>query len=70
VSVHRPIAVLEGHLEEAQARGITVLAISGDSGDSSSSAWGIGNTWFPGSMAYDTFGDVAVGGDSQRAVEQ
>jgi hypothetical protein len=49
-------------LEEAQARGITVLAISGDSGDSSSSAWGIGNTWFPGSMAYDTFGDVAVGG--------
>ncbi len=49
-------------LEEAQARGITVLAISGDSGDSPSSSWGLGNAFYPGSMAFDHFGDVAVGG--------
>ncbi|MCI4328585.1 MAG: S8 family serine peptidase, partial [Thermoplasmata archaeon] len=49
-------------LEEAQARGISVLAISGDSGDSPTSPWGIGDAFFPGSMAYDTFGDIAVGG--------
>jgi hypothetical protein len=49
-------------LQEAQARGITVLAISGDSGDSPVSSWGIGDAFYPGSMAYDDFGDVAVGG--------
>src|SRR5579871_5573886 len=49
-------------LQEAQVRGITVLAISGDSGDSPASSWGVGDAFYPGSMAYDNFGDVAVGG--------
>jgi len=47
--------------EEAAARGITVLAASGDSGSDPASAWGPG-VFFPASMAYDDFGDVAVGG--------
>ncbi len=41
-------------LEEAQARGITVLAASGDSGNS--------DVNFPSTMAYDSFGVTAVGG--------
>ncbi|MFZ1022507.1 MAG: hypothetical protein WAN87_00015, partial [Thermoplasmata archaeon] len=41
-------------LEEAQARGITVVASSGDSGTTSTSS--------PASQAYSAFGDVAVGG--------
>ncbi len=50
-------------LEEAQARGITVVACSGDSDDNVLSAKYFGSTlWFPASMAYDDFGDVAVGG--------
>lgn len=49
-------------LQEAQARGITVLAISGDSGDSPVTSWQPGDAFYPGSMAYDSFGDVAVGG--------
>ncbi len=53
--------------EEAAARGITVLAASGDSGDDpdgpGASADPSGQvTFFPASMAYDDFGDVAVGG--------
>ncbi len=50
-------------LEQAQARGITVLASSGDAADNpSSSKWVGSSTEFPSSMAYNTFGDVAVGG--------
>lgn len=50
-------------LEQAQARGISVLASSGDSGDSSSSSKYSGTqVEFPSSMAYDSFGVVAVGG--------
>lgn len=50
-------------LEEAQARGITVLASSGDSGDNpASTRWYGSNAEFPASMAYNTFGTVAVGG--------
>lgn len=51
-------------LEEAQARGITVLACSGDSGDDPHTAWpvGPGVSFFPSAMAYDAFGDVSVGG--------
>ena len=51
------------YLEEAQLRGITVLAASGDSGDNSNSSKYFGsNLWFPSAMAYDSFGDIAVGG--------
>jgi hypothetical protein len=51
----------------AAARGITVLAASGDSasnpdGDGGSQDPAGQTTFFPASMAYDTYGDVAVGG--------
>ena len=50
-------------LMEAQARGITVLASSGDAGDNPSSRMWLGtNTEFPSSLAYNSFGMVAVGG--------
>ncbi len=50
-------------LEQAQARGITVLASSGDSGDNPASSKYVGSTVeIPSSQAYNTFGDVAVGG--------
>lgn len=50
---------------EAQTRGITVLASSGDSGDYPGSPKGVGgpdDVEFPSAMAYDDFGVVAVGG--------
>ena len=51
------------YLQEAQARGITVLASSGDSGDSSSSSKYTGSqVQFPSTMAYNNFGITAVGG--------
>jgi len=56
------------YLQEAQARGITVLASSGDSGDNANSSKYPGsnypNDWveFPSSMAYNYFGVTAVGG--------
>ncbi len=56
------------YLQEAQARGITVLASSGDSGDNTaSSKYDTGGpagdfTEFPSSMAYNDFGVTAVGG--------
>jgi len=50
-------------LQEAQARGITVLASSGDSGNNpNSSKWVAPGVEFPSTMAYDAFGDTAVGG--------
>ena len=52
-------------LQECQARGITVLASSGDSGNSFSSSKSVSNTeyvQFPSTLAYDTYGVVAVGG--------
>lgn len=50
-------------LEQAQARGISVLASSGDSGDNAQSSKYTGTTVeFPASMAYDTFGVTAAGG--------
>lgn len=49
------------YTEEAAARGISVLAATGDSGSNPSSNWGPG-VFFPATMAYDDFGDVAVGG--------
>ena len=50
-------------LQQAQARGISVLACSGDSDDSLNSPMYWGSTvYFPASMSYDTFGDTAVGG--------
>lgn len=50
-------------LQVAQARGISVLASSGDSGDNNlSSKWVGSNAEFPSSMAYDSFGVTAVGG--------
>ena len=57
------------YLQEAQARGITVLASSGDSGDNSKSPKYSPNSnysndyiQFPASMAYDNFGVTSVGG--------
>lgn len=49
-------------LEQAQARGITVLACSGDSGDDPSTTWIVGDVFTPAAQAYDAFGDTAVGG--------
>ncbi|MFZ0699389.1 MAG: protease pro-enzyme activation domain-containing protein [Thermoplasmata archaeon] len=50
-------------LEEAQARGITVLAATGDAGDNPSSSYSVGSQIeFPSVMAYNTFGVTAVGG--------
>ncbi len=57
------------YLQEAQARGITVLASSGDSGDNSASSEYSANSNytsdflnFPASMAYNSFGITSVGG--------
>lgn len=57
------------YLQEAQARGISVLASSGDSGDNSASSEYSANSNytndflnFPASMAYDSFGITSVGG--------
>ncbi len=56
------------YLQEAEARGITVLASSGDSGDNANSSMYFGsnyaNDWveFPSAMAYNNFGVTAVGG--------
>lgn len=53
------------YLQEAQARGITVLASSGDSGDNPSSSKYTGSQLeFPSAMAYNSFGITAVGGDT------
>lgn len=59
------------YLQEAQARGITVLASSGDSGDNpASSKYGSNVNYsndyigFPSAMAYNNFGVTAVGGDT------
>ena len=50
-------------LQEAAARGISVLASSGDGGDNPSSSKGCGSmTCFPASMSYNSFGMTAVGG--------
>ncbi|MGP8078005.1 MAG: protease pro-enzyme activation domain-containing protein [Thermoplasmata archaeon] len=52
-----------GSLEEAAARGITVLAATGNSADDPSSPGWVGSAVeFPASMAFATFGTVAVGG--------
>lgn len=52
-------------LQECQARGITVLGSTGDSGNNYSSSKSVSNTeyvQFPSTLAYDTYGVVAVGG--------
>jgi len=50
-------------LSQAEARGITLLAATGNSADDpESAAWVGSDAEFPASMAYNTFGDVAVGG--------
>lgn len=58
-------SVWYSYMEEAAARGITVLASSGDSGDNPASPKNFGgpdNLWYPASMAYNSFGVTAVGG--------
>ncbi|MEM3862292.1 MAG: S53 family peptidase, partial [Thermoplasmatales archaeon] len=57
------------YLQEAQARGISVLASSGDSGDNANSSKYTSNPNYPGdyvqfpaSMTYNDFGVTAVGG--------
>ena len=52
-------------LEECQARGITVLASTGDSGNDYNSAKSVSNSeyvQFPSTAAYNSYGVVAVGG--------
>ncbi|MGP8072327.1 MAG: protease pro-enzyme activation domain-containing protein [Thermoplasmata archaeon] len=55
-----------GDLEQAQLRGITVLACSGDSDDTTASGYYYANTtgWteYPGTVSYDDYGITAVGG--------
>ncbi len=57
------------YLQEAQARGISVLASSGDSGDNQNSSKYSPNQYYPGdyvqfpaAMAYNDFGVTSVGG--------
>jgi len=51
------------YMQEAQARGISVLASSGDSGDNNASSKYTGaQLEFPAAMAYNSFGVTAVGG--------
>ncbi len=51
------------YLKEAQARGITVLASSGDSGDNPHSSKYVGTiNSFPAMCSYDSFGVTSVGG--------
>ncbi len=56
--------------QQAEARGITVLAASGDSGDNPSSPKECAspgqNVCFPASLAYDNYGTIAVGGTTIR----
>lgn len=55
------------YLKEAQARGITVLASSGDAADNSSSAkWTGSDVEALSNMAYNDFGVIAVGGTSVK----
>jgi hypothetical protein len=50
-------------LEEAQARGISVLAATGDAGSNPASNYSVGSqVEFPSVMAYNSFGVTAVGG--------
>ncbi len=63
-------ATWNGMLQEAQARGITVLASSGDSGDNANSPKFVAPSnpypgtfvQFPSSLAYNDYGITAVGG--------
>lgn len=51
------------YLQSAAARGITVLASSGDAGDSPfSSRWDGSATEFPSSVGFDDYGVIGVGG--------
>ncbi|MGP6220149.1 S53 family peptidase [Caldiplasma sukawensis] len=55
------------YLQEAQARGITVLASSGDGCDNVNSSKYSGSiSSFPAAMAYNSFGITAVGGTTLR----
>ncbi|MGP6239646.1 S53 family peptidase [Cuniculiplasma sp. SKW4] len=54
---------MKQYLEEAQARGITVLASSGDSGDNPKSSKYVGTiNSFPAMCSYNDFGVTSVGG--------
>ena len=54
---------MKQYLEESQARGITVLASSGDSGDNPKSTKYSGSVnSFPALCSYDSFGVTSVGG--------
>lgn len=56
-------AAWESYMQSAAAQGITVLAASGDSGDSPfSSRYPGTNTEFPSSVGFDGYGVVGVGG--------
>lgn len=53
------------YLQEAQARGITVLASSGDSGDNTSSSKYLGaDASFPGIASFNSYGMTSVGGST------
>lgn len=62
-STDRPDPIWTQSVDEAAARGITILACSGDSGDNITSPKDIGtNAAFPGTASNDTAGVVSVGG--------
>lgn len=51
------------YLQEAAARGITVVASSGDSGDNAKSSKYLGtNVTFPSSIGFNTYGVISTGG--------
>ncbi len=61
---HKDTAFMQ-YMQEAAARGISVLASSGDSASSPNSSYYFGGPdqqWFPSAMAYNTFGVTSVGG--------
>lgn len=60
-------------LQESQARGITVLASSGDSGNAFNSSKSVSSTeyvQFPSTVGYNTYGVVAVGGTNVSLYDQ
>ncbi|MEM0128558.1 MAG: protease pro-enzyme activation domain-containing protein [Thermoplasmata archaeon] len=62
-------AAWSGYMQEAAARGITVLAATGDAGDNPNSpAWVGTAVEFPSSVGFDTYGTIGVGGTTLTLV--
>ncbi len=64
-------AAWTSYMQDAAARGITVLASTGDAGDSQfSSRWSGGDTEFPSTVGFDAYGVTAVGGTTLTLTTQ